>query len=189
MCFKGKIIKENLQILGTKRAQTYIEVSCSNAELSFISCHGPQLEATVTKFTIVGFYDSDERFGLLFLMLSKKFQWSILSLLCLSVHPSVRANISEIDVVDKKCSLRQRLVDQGLSRSFWKVRGHSEHIKESNFKMSSYMKFTFYQKLILIEHTYWREKVTEGHFVRSRSLSACTLFEGGNRISTVLTGI
>jgi hypothetical protein len=35
--FKGKIIQENLlQISCTRRAQIYIEVSCSNAEMSFI---------------------------------------------------------------------------------------------------------------------------------------------------------
>jgi hypothetical protein len=35
--------------------------------------------------------------------------------------------------------LRQRLVVQGHSRSFWKVQGHSKHIKEqSNFNISSY---------------------------------------------------
>jgi hypothetical protein len=34
--------------------------------------------------------------------------------------------LSEIDVVDNICSLRQGLVDQGLSKSFWKVQGYSE---------------------------------------------------------------
>jgi hypothetical protein len=49
MCFKDEIIKENLlQILSTRRAQIYIEVLCSNAEMSFISCHGPQPEAAMT---------------------------------------------------------------------------------------------------------------------------------------------
>jgi hypothetical protein len=33
--FKGKIIKKNLQIRCTRRVQN-IEVSCSNAEMSFI---------------------------------------------------------------------------------------------------------------------------------------------------------
>jgi hypothetical protein len=56
--------------------------------------------------------------------------------------PSVRAHLlnlsSEIDV-DIKCSFRQGLVDQGLSRPHWKGQGHSEHIKEkSNFNISSY---------------------------------------------------
>jgi hypothetical protein len=58
----------------------------------------------------------------------------------LSIHQSsYLLNLSsEIDVVDKKCSLRQRFVDQGLSRSFWKVQGHSGHIKgKSNFNTRS----------------------------------------------------
>jgi hypothetical protein len=63
--------------------------------------------------------------------------------------------VSEINVVDNKCSFRQGPVDQGLSRSFWKVQGHSGHIKESNFSISSDMKFTFYQKLIIIEQTHY----------------------------------
>jgi hypothetical protein len=46
---------------------------------------------------------------------------------------------SEIDVVGNKCSFSQGFVGQGLSRSFWKVQGHSEHIKEKfNFNISSY---------------------------------------------------
>jgi hypothetical protein len=38
---------------------------------------------------------------------------------------------SEIDVIDNKCSFRQGLVDQVLSRSYWKVQGHSEHRKKN----------------------------------------------------------
>jgi hypothetical protein len=34
--FKGKVIKENLQICCSRRAQINIEVSFSNAEMSFI---------------------------------------------------------------------------------------------------------------------------------------------------------
>jgi hypothetical protein len=87
---------------------------------------------------------------LLFLCSPKKIRGSILSPLCpsvvsLSVRPSVRPNSyllnlsSEIDVVDNKCSLRLGLVDQGHSRSFWKVQGHSEHkIQKSNFNISLY---------------------------------------------------
>jgi hypothetical protein len=44
---------------------------------------------------------------------------------------------SEIDVVDSKCSFRQGIVDQCLSRSYWKVQGHSEHIKKSIFNICS----------------------------------------------------
>ena len=48
------------------------------------------------------------------------------------VFPSVRPspyllNLStEIDVANNKCSFRLGLEDQGHSRSFWKVQGHSE---------------------------------------------------------------
>jgi hypothetical protein len=69
-------------------------------------------------------------------MLHKKCWESILSLLCPSVLLSIRWSssyllnlLSEINVVYSKCSLRHRLVNQDLSRSFWKVQGHSEHIK------------------------------------------------------------
>jgi hypothetical protein len=69
-------------------------------------------------------------------MLPEKFRGIILSLLCPSELPNLS---SEIDVVDEKCSLRQGLVDQGLSKSFWKVQGHLQHRKEkSNFNISSY---------------------------------------------------
>jgi hypothetical protein len=60
-----------------------------------------------------------------------------------------------IDVNDNKCFSRQGLVDQGLWRSFWKVQGHSEHIKESNFNISSYLKTIFYQKFTIIEYTHY----------------------------------
>jgi hypothetical protein len=71
------------------------------------------------------------------------------------VLPSVRPSSyflnlsSEIDVVDtcNKSSLIHGLMDQGLSRSFWKVQGHSEHIKEKcNFHISSY-----YMYLVIIK--------------------------------------
>jgi hypothetical protein len=62
-----------------------------------------------------------------------------------SLHPSVRLSSyllnlsSEIDV-DTEHSFRQGLVNQELSRSYWKVQGHSEHIKEkSNFNISSHI--------------------------------------------------
>jgi hypothetical protein len=80
---------------------------------------------------------------------------------------------SEIDV-DNKCSFRQGPVNQGLSRLFWKVQGHSEHIKESNFNISSYLMYPFHQKLIIIEHTnyfgqrslshFWEVKVTQSMY-------------------------
>jgi hypothetical protein len=50
-------------------------------------------------------------------------------------HTVADVSVSETDVVDKKCSLRHGLVDKDPSRSFWKVQGHSEHIKESNFNI------------------------------------------------------
>jgi hypothetical protein len=65
---------------------------------------------------------------------------------CPSSHLHIEL-LSEIDGVDNKCLLTQGLVDQGLWSLFWKVQGHSEHIKESNFNISSCMKFTFHQKL------------------------------------------
>jgi hypothetical protein len=45
----------------------------------------------------------------------------------LSVCPSsyLLNILSEIDVVDNKYCFRQGLVDQGPSRSYWKVQGHS----------------------------------------------------------------
>jgi hypothetical protein len=65
----------------------------------------------------------------------------------LSIHPSsyFLNFVSEIDVVDNMCSLRQGHVDQGISRSFWKVQGYSGHIKESNFNISLHKKFTFHR--------------------------------------------
>jgi hypothetical protein len=95
-----------------------------------------------------------------------------------SVHPSVPLSsyllnfLSKINVFDKKCSLKQEFVDQGLSRSFWKVQGHSEHIKESNFNISSYMKFTIHQKLMIIACNKGRSR---SFYERSRSFSACSL--------------
>jgi hypothetical protein len=54
-----------------------------------------------------------------------------LSLLCSPVRPSsYLLNLSSVVDVDNKCSFRQGLVDQGISRSYWKVQGHSEHLKE-----------------------------------------------------------
>jgi hypothetical protein len=71
-----------------------------------------------------------------FLCSPNSFRGSILSPLCPSVQPSVRPGLnllnllSEIDV-DINYSLRQGLVDQGLSRSLWEVQGHSEHTKKN----------------------------------------------------------
>jgi hypothetical protein len=54
-----------------------------------------------------------------------------------SPKPFIRKKISghhyrPIDVVDNKLGL----VDQGHSRSFWKVQGHSEHITLTDMKSS-----------------------------------------------------
>jgi hypothetical protein len=70
-----------------------------------------------------------------FLYSLKKIGGDILSPLCPSVHPSsyLRNLSSEIDVVDNKCSFRQGLVDQGLSRSYWKVEGHSAFKRKFQF--------------------------------------------------------
>jgi hypothetical protein len=45
---------------------------------------------------------------------------------------------SEIDVVDNKCSLRQGIVGQSLSWSFFKVQGQKAFNKESNFFIQMY---------------------------------------------------
>jgi hypothetical protein len=95
-----------------------------------------------------------------------------------SVHLSVGPSLyllnllSEIDVGDSKCSLIQGLVEQGLSWSFWKVQGHSEHIKESNFNISSYIK----------SHS-------RSLFEKSRSPSTCWLIKKKIPISTIYAGI
>jgi hypothetical protein len=53
-----------------------------------------------------------------------------------AVLPFIRTHLlilsSEIDVVGNKCSFTQGFVDQGLSRSYWKVQGHSKHKKENS---------------------------------------------------------
>jgi hypothetical protein len=107
-------------------------------------------------------------------MLPEKFRGSMLSV---RAH-NVLNILSGIDAVDTKYSLRLQIFDQGLPRLFYKVQGHAEHTKESNFKISSYLKFTFYQKSMLIEHTHCLAGIDLGSlsviFKRSRSLSACT---------------
>jgi hypothetical protein len=76
------------------------------------------------------------------------------------VFPSVRAHISyylssEINVVDNKCSFRLGVVDQGHSRSLWKVQGHSQHIiQKSNFNISSYNRQRLYWHEIF-RNIYW----------------------------------
>jgi hypothetical protein len=67
-------------------------------------------------------------------MLSKKI-WGKHTVAILSVRPSsyLLHLSSEIDVADIKCSFRQGLVDQGLSRSYWKVQGHSEYKRKIQF--------------------------------------------------------
>jgi hypothetical protein len=52
----------------------------------------------------------------------------------LSFHPSELIppkTLSQIGVVVNKCSFRRELVDQGLSRSYWKVHSHSEYISKN----------------------------------------------------------
>jgi hypothetical protein len=87
-----------------------------------------------------------------FLCSRKKFRGSILSPLFPCVRPSVRPSSyllnlsSEIYVAGNKCSFRQGLVVQGIS--YWKVQGHSEHIKKkSNFNISSYNRQKYWHEI------------------------------------------
>jgi hypothetical protein len=65
----------------------------------------------------------------------KRISGSILLPLCLSIClSSYLPNLSsEIDFVGKKCSFRKGLVDQGFSRSYWKVQGHSAYKRKIQF--------------------------------------------------------
>jgi hypothetical protein len=123
--------------------------------------------------------------GRYFFVLPEKFWGSILLLLCLLVCPSSYFLIllSEIDAVDtcNKCSLRQGLVDQGLSRSFWKVEGHSEHVNEF-FIYGVHISWEIYHNWT---HALLWTKFLKVSFERPKSL----LFEKKNLISPVSTGI
>jgi hypothetical protein len=91
---------------------------------------------------------------------------------CLSFRPS-EPKSPKIDSVGNNFSLRQRLVDQGVSISFWNIQGHSEHIKESFMYEVHISSEIFHSWAYTLPGT----MVTQSNFERSRSLSVCILFE------------
>jgi hypothetical protein len=106
----------------------------------------------------VGFEKILERPDPIFVLPEKNFGEHTVAVVsvCPSVHLSSQLlNISsEIEVVGKKCSFKQRHVNQGLSRSFWKVsRSLRAYKRKIQINFFSYKCQRYWHKIF--RNRYW----------------------------------